>query len=477
MAEAILAHTTLGEPEIKTIEALAVSGAALSVQDVSHITKRNSEDVVRAIDSLADHNLVEPVGAAVKLHPLIADFYWKQVRSGPNFKTIAQQIGDHAKRAVASSKVGTRAYVDWLSTACRMLYLCGDFEGAQNLRRDLSGELKVACIDLYQREEYELSLRYCEEYLRSDPQDFEVKFHKARCLSRLEKPTEALEIIDELLKTSAATARRKARLHFAKGRTYLEKRELEKAKSSFMESIRFSPDYVAALQAMAEVLLRLDAVDDAAGFLDRALRVSPMDSFVLSLQAEVLWRRGDHQSAIKAMELVIKSQPQNATFLFRLGRFLQQTGKLERAYSLFDQAKASDLYYWDARLSLASVAIDLGRLDAAQREIDSLRSKVPGEKRRVLDNIEAMYELASGNIARARELAGRRLEHHRDVASLGLMAKIEIAFCKKALADGMKVLADSHRTQALKLIDEGLKIEPSNPALLAQSEAIGNLNY
>jgi len=361
-----------------------------------------------------------------------------------------------------------------------MLFLCGQFEQARALRKDLLGELKVACIELYQRQEHDLALRYAEEYLQSDPTDFEVKFHKARCLSRLEKPDEARRIIDELMQVSVSR-RRKARLHFARGRTYLEKREVEKpgdleaAKSSFLNAIELSPDYVPALQGIAEIFIRNNAMDEAAGFLQRALKVSPMDSFALSLHAEVLWRQGKHEDAIKAMELVIKAQPQNATFLFRLGRFLQGAGKPEKAYDLFKTAKQSDNSYWDARLSLANVAIDLGKLDEAREEIDTLRTKLTGEKRRILDSIEAGYEVARGNLDEARKLAGRTLAQARDVVSLGLMAKIEIAFYRKTLAEGTKVLAESHKGQALKLLEEGLAMDPSNPPLLRQKEIVQSL--
>ena len=107
-------------------------------------------------------------------------------------------------------------------------------------------------------------------------------------------------------------------MYFARARVYLEKREsispedLEAAKLNLLKSIELSPDYVPALQGIAGILIRINKIDDASGFLERALRKSPMDSFALSLQADVLWRQGHHEDAIQKMELVTKTQPQNA---------------------------------------------------------------------------------------------------------------------------------------------------------------------
>jgi tetratricopeptide (TPR) repeat protein len=475
IAEAILAHAEVAEQETRILEALAVAGTALSVENLGSITKCSAEDVVRNIDSLADQNLMQTDGAAVKLHPLVADFYWKQARSGPTFGALAGSIGQFAKDALAGSVPGSPEYVAWLATAIRMMFLTGDFEGARRIRRDLIGELKFACIDLYQRGDYELALRYCNEYLPADPTDFDVLFHKARCLSRLQRSNEALDLLKQLVSTSSSTPKRRAKLHFAMGRTYLEMRELEQAKECFLKALHQNSEYVPALQGISEVLLRLNQVEDAAGFLERALRVAPMDSFALSTFADLLWRRGKYQEAVQTLMTVVKAQPKNATFLFRLGRFLQQTNSLEEAYAYFRRAKESDGSYLDVRLSLASVAIDLGKLGEAEREIESIRERVVGEKQEILRNIEAQLEVARGNLEKARTLVKQNLARRRDVATLGMMAKIEIAFCKKAIQEGARIVADSHKQQALKLIEEGLENEPANPQLLRQRETIASM--
>src|SRR5262249_32354391 len=156
----------------------------------------------------------------IRLHPLILDYYWKQARSSPNFHDIVAAIATYSSSMTQQQAIGTESFLQWLSLAVRTLFLGGRSEEARRLRSDFVVELKVACIELYQRKEYKLFLRYCDEYLQADASDFEVLLHKARALSRLGKPTEALAILGQLLSSGLGRGR-KVRVLFATARTHL----------------------------------------------------------------------------------------------------------------------------------------------------------------------------------------------------------------------------------------------------------------
>ena len=172
------------------------------------------------------------------------------------------------------------------------------------------------------------------------------------------------------------------------------------------------------------------------------------------------------------MERAVISQPDNPTFLFRLGRFYHQTGAHTRAYERFKEAAENDSSYWDARLSLASIAIHLGKLNDAGAEIDSLREKVGGEKRTILSTIEADYLLAREDIEGAEKLAKSALDERRDVVTLGMMAKIEFVKARTAAQEGMRFVCESCKSRARTLLEEGLKLEPHNAPLKAQMEGL-----
>jgi tetratricopeptide (TPR) repeat protein len=471
IADVILANTPFSPEQVRLLQVLSICDGALSVEDLANITQRAPGEVVSDVDVLADYNLLESEGVAVKLHPLVSDFYWIQARSGPEFKVLVTQIADYSRSMVTKQKADSPRFVSWLATACRTLFLSSRPEEAHALRSDFIGELKVAAIEMYQRGEYETSLRYCEEYLSYDSADFELGLHRVRNLSRLGRSADALHAIGPLFEVTTSPFRL-AKLHFAQARTFLEMRNHDAARESFLKALQYRPEYLPALQGIAELLLKQDKIDDAAGFIGRALETSPMDSFALSMKADILWRRGQHGEAIETMTMVVKAQPENATFLFRLGRFYQQSGLTDLAYTYFSRAKMSDSSYLDARLSLASAAIDLGKFAEAKSEIEALRGRGPADKQHVLNGIEAQYYLAVGEIDKAADLADKALDHRRNVITLGMMAKVEAARARRCETEGMKVVADSHRKRAHQLLDEGLKLEPANAALLHQLERL-----
>ena len=467
IAEAILANTDFTKEQERILQILAISDGALSVDDLASMSAMTPDSVVSDIDILADHNLLETEGVAVKLHPLVSDFYWKQARSVPDFNAMVSKIADHSKEALKREKPDSVRFVSWLATACRALFLSNRADEAATLRKDFSGELKLAAIELYQHGDYRVSLKYCETYLEQDKEDFDVNLHRARNLSRLGRTEESLKAIEQLAERGTSPYRA-TKLHFARGRVFWETRKPDLARAEFLKALDLKPTYLPALQGASETLLTQGKIDDASGFIERALKVSPMDSHSLSMKADIFWKRGQVQEAVDTMAVIIKAQPENATYLFRMGRFLQQSNLLEDAYKYFQRAKSADQSFVDPRLSLASTAIDLGRLDSAKAEIEALKGRISVDKIFVLDEIEAKYHLALGEIELAANLATKALDYHRNAFTLSLMAKVEAAKSKNAQMQGMDVMSDSHRRCAVHLVEEALTQDPNNPVLLGQ---------
>jgi len=472
IAEAILTHAAFTDKQTLILKLLALCSGPLNVQDLVALTELDSELILREVDVLAEHNVIEAVGAAVTLHPLVSDFYWKQARSAPDFKQITSRIAEYARSQLQKSGIDSENFLRWLVMACRSLFLCGRATEARQLRSDLVGELKIAAIELYQRQEYELSLKYCDEYLAGDPHDFDVALHKARNLYKLGRSEDALVALESMLDEHTSPVRL-ARIETATARANMEMRRFEPAKQAFLRALTAVSDWQPALQGMAELLLKMGQREESFGFVEQALKVSPMDSFALSLKADLLWRRGQPRQAIETMQTVVKSQPDNASFLFRIGRFMHQSGFFPEAYQYFQRAKTNDPTYLDVRMSLASVLIDLDRLEEARKELDDLQGKGSAEKRYVLDGIEAQYWLAKDDSDKAAEFGGRALGHRRNVTTLGMMAKIEMARYSGTLENGMTTLAETHKVKAVALIKEGLSLDKNNGPLLWQAQRVG----
>lgn len=479
IADSILANLKIKESEIQVLELLAIFNGILTVEALSKALSMSPEQIMESIDVLADLNIVECEGIGVRIHSLIQGFYWKYARLDPRFKDFSNKLANIAKENILKSKSQSKEYVFWLSNACRILFICGRMDEGRKLRRDLIGELKSAAIELYQRQEYDLSLRYCEEYLEDDPHDFDINFHRARCLSRMEKPQEALDIIDDLLSRGSLYFKKEARLLYAKGRTFLERYKLERqasdlqeAKKWFTEAIQKNPELRSAYQGLAEAMLRLEDLEEAVGAIEEAIRLAPQDSYSLSLYSEILWRQGNRPKAIESMQSALKAQPKNANFLFRMGRFMQYTNKLSEAFDYFNAAVANNPAYFDSRLSLASVALDLHRPDIAKKEIDFLNGKIRGKKEQVLRNIEAGYELANGKVDESRKIGLELIRMSRDIQNLTLMAKVEFELYKIAKISGIMAMADVHKKESIKYVEEALAKVPNDEYLINLKDKI-----
>lgn len=479
IADSILANLKITENEIQILELLAIFNGTLTVEVLSKVLSRTSEQIMESIDVLVDFNIIECDGIGVKIHSLIQSFYWKYARLDPKFKDFANKLANIAKENIFTTEPQSKEYVFWLSNACRLLFICGKIVEGRGLRRDFVGELKAAAIELYQRQEYELALKYCEEYLEDDPGDFDINFHRARCLSRLEKPQEAIDIIDGLLLSGSLYFKKEARLLYAKGRTFLERYNLERNKSDlksakewFMEAIHKNPELRSAYQGLTEAMLRLDEMSEAVGAIEEAIRLAPQDSYSLSLYSEVLWRQGKRPKAIESMKSALKAQPKNSNFLFRMGRFMQYTNNLTEAFMYFNRAVENNTVYFDARLSLASVALDLHKPEIAKKEIDFLKGKIRGRKEQVFKNIEAGYELVCGNIEGAKKIGIELIKRDRDIQNLTLMTKIEFELYKSAKTDGMLAMASMHKEESIKYLDEALVKCPDDEYILGLKRKI-----
>lgn len=469
IAEDILAKVLLNDTETELLEILAIFENPLGSTHLRNILDCKDDDFINYIDNLVSYNLIESDGDNLTLHPLISDFYLKLVRTTDNFIAYTKKLSELAKNQLSLLQNTDERYVYWLTSACRMLFYCGNIAESRTLRSDLIGELKNAAIKLYHRRDYERSLEYCEEYLATRPDDTDILFFKARCLSRLGNVDDAIQILENLTLTESRV-KQLSKYNFAIGRVYIENSQkneddfLQRAQYYLSESIRLS-EHGTALQSMGELLYRLGKNEEAAGFIERKLAESPADPFALSIYADILWTIGKKSAAIEKIMNALSLQPKNPNFNFRAGRFLEESGQPIEAYKFYSISLKGDETYSDARLSLCNICIDLDNLEEAQIHIAHLRESLKGEKQKVLDSIIANYYIKSNELDKAEAISKNLLKQKRDVVNLGLHAKVLLYQYRVKQKKGLTIMADSYKNKALDLINEGLQLDPDNTQL------------
>jgi Archaeal ATPase./TIR domain. len=477
IAEDIISQAKLTDCEIEILELLAIYEHPLKPTYINEVINIEIDDFNRCIDNLVSFNLLETNGEALLLHPLVNDFYLKLARNSPNFIPFADKLSLIAKKVLNITESTDRNYVYWLTNTCRMLFYCGKHEESRKLRRDLIGELKDAAIKLYQRQDYSNSLLFCNDFLESKPDDKDVLFTKARCLSRIGKISESKNILENLIKHEN-NINRIAKYNYAIGRAYIENSQknedeyLENAEKYFMESIRLN-EHATALQSMGELLFRKNKYEEAASFIERKLVDSPTDPYALSIYADILWAMGKKGDAIGKIMEVLKQQPRNPNFLFRAGRFLLESNEVLEAYKFFKQAVNLDDSYFDARLSLANACLDLDYLAESKQHIDFLNTKIKGDKQNILESIRANYYIKIDQIEKAEDIAQKLVRLNKNEANLGLLAKVYIYKSRISSKKGFTLIAESDKNRAKDLINEGLKIDVNNERLKAMLKSIG----
>ena len=466
IAEDIISKAQLSDTEIQFLEVLAIFEHSLKSEAIKQVLEYDDDTFIRCVDNLASYNLLESNGNGLLLHPLVSDFYLKLARTTTNFDLYAERLSVISKTFLDSCDSTDENYVFWLTSTCRMLFYSGKQEEGRKLRRDLIGELKNAAIRLYQRREYSKSLEFCNEYLDSRPDDLDICFYKARCLSRTGKMDESIKILEGLIKVETH-ATQLSKYNYAVGRAYVENNpknedeNFEKAQLYFLESIRIN-EHGTALQSMGELLYRKGENAEAASFIERKLQQSPADPFALSIYSDILWTIGRKGEAIEKIMEALKFQPKNPNFNFRAGRFLKESNEPANAYSFYKVAITQDETYVDARLSLCDICLDLDKLDEAKEHIEYLKPLLKGDKQFVLDSIIASYYLKTEDIEQAEIIAKRLLQSHRSVFNLSLYAKVFIYRYRIASKKGLSIMADSYKAKALDLINEGLKTDNGN---------------
>lgn len=476
IAEDIISQAKLTDCEIDILELLAIYEHPLKPIYINEVLNIEIDNFNRCIDNLVSFNLLETNGEALLLHPLVNDFYLKLARNSPNFSPFADKLSIIAKNKLNSTESTDKNYVYWLTNTCRMLFYCGKHEESRKLRRDLIGELKDAAIKLYQRQDYSNSLLFCNDFLESKPDDKDILFTKARCLSRIGKTNESKNILENLIEHEY-NKNRLAKYNYAIGRAFIENSQknedeyLENAEKYFLESIRLN-EHATALQSMGELLFRKNKYEEAASFIERKLVDSPTDPYALSIYADILWAMGEKGNAIGKIMEVLKQQPKNPNFLFRAGRFLLESNKVLEAYKFFSDAVNLDDSYFDARLSLANVCLDLDYIIEAKEHIDSLKTKIKGDKQNILESIIANYYIKMDQIEEAEVLAQKLVKSNRNEANLGLLAKVYIYKSRISSKKGLMIIAESDKIKAKDLINEGLRIDENNERLKSMLKSI-----
>ncbi len=160
---------------------------------------------------------------------------------------------------------------------------------------------------------------------------------------------------------------------------------------------------------LAVAYIRQRKFATAAAELDRIIKDDPSQVAAYDAMGQLTEQRPDEFSVAAEhwFDEAVKNNPQSAQAYIVRGNYLQQKERYDEAMTDFEQAEKLDLSDISTRLVLAESFIKAGRLDKAQKHLESAEKNSPGNI--ILWNKWAMLALKEGSQDKMREVADRGL--------------------------------------------------------------------
>ncbi len=200
VAAQIIGALPLAAGTRRLLEVIAIVDGPLDGHSLSTFTGLSETEFQAAVSEGSSYGLVGDTDIGfLRSHEMVRDFF---VRSFRKLDSDDQRLGDLADASVANLRTlepGTRSYIDSLTTSFRLLALSMRLEEAFSLRRDLSGVLFEAAVELYRDRKYREALLYFDQIVDRVSDNPEPQLYRARCLAYLRDFDEARNIIARLL--------------------------------------------------------------------------------------------------------------------------------------------------------------------------------------------------------------------------------------------------------------------------------------
>lgn len=256
--------------------------------------------------------------------------------------------------------------------------------------------LRAFASEALSRRSADEALGFLGDALARDSGDLEATFLRAEAYLQKKQPGQAKSEYEQLLKKRPKSARA---LH-ALGLLHRAQNEPDEATERFEAALEADPAHLASAIELAELaIMAHHDVAKGASLLAPVLEdkakatLAPAEAAkALALEAESLVVQGQLAQAVPLFEAALKADASNAFTQARLGHVYLQLHDADKAAPLLKQAVASTPESLDYAEGYLSALIALGKMDEAQKVVQSATSRFPGN---------AMLAYLSGRVADA----------------------------------------------------------------------------
>jgi tetratricopeptide (TPR) repeat protein len=162
--------------------------------------------------------------------------------------------------------------------------------------------------------------------------------------------------------------------HIRKAHVLFSNHRLEEAEKSYRAAIEVEPDSAVALEGLGNIAFERGDPRTAVTWYEKAAAADPRAVNARHRLAIARSELGDVQGAIKALEDALTIDAKNVFALHALGGQQQKLGQMKRAEELQLEALRLEPDHLGARFALASIFLDSGRTEEAERELSKLHA-------------------------------------------------------------------------------------------------------
>jgi tetratricopeptide (TPR) repeat protein len=230
-----------------------------------------------------------------------------------------------------------------------------DMNAAVEAAPDSIEALQARAVFRLQKQDLNGAVSDLQAVIQKDPGNVEVAAAAVAALVELQKPDEALELVDEALKS----APKAGGLYRLRAGILQEKDMLQEALAALNEAVELDADDMEARLQRAQLRLELEDAAGAKDDVEKVLNEVPGSVQALLLRSFVAIDQKRYADAISDMQLLIKSFPENTNWALQLANLYQMDERprqaIELATSLIDRDPRSWQAYrvrGDSRLSI-----------------------------------------------------------------------------------------------------------------------------
>ncbi len=300
-------------------------------------------------------------------------------------------------------------------------------------------------LSYYNSQKLELALNQFQKVLDSQPEFLQPRVMVAMTFLKQKRFEDTIIECEKMLKKHPSNGL----LHNILGSAYMGEGELEKAVEEFDKAVELDPRLADAHFKKGLFSIKSGNLEEAEDQLATAVSLAPEALNTRIVLASYYLRQQDYSKAIETLEKGLTGQMQDAVLYNYLSLAYFSQNKPEKALASLEKAKKAKPDFFPPYFNLASYFGKKGALEKAREQYLAVLEKDPANLRALMgmaatSEMQQKDEEVLAYLQRAKETNN----------AFGFVALISY-YNKKGQPD-----------QALKVLDEGLRMEPRNITFL-----------